>query len=156
MTERTAMANGAVLTAPDTPTLHPTVCNTAPDIRAMTQAVVAHYQDRLGRLGYALFAAIHAQYFADALPWPLSGLYAGRPGDAAHDFAASLAPRRHRKRRSVGQAPWGVATIDLKTLEYGHHTLFLSLHPQPGGENSHDDRTGRIYACLSMGQAGAR
>jgi hypothetical protein len=37
----------------------------------MTQAVVAHYQDRLGRLGYALFAAIHAQYFADALPWPL-------------------------------------------------------------------------------------
>ena len=32
----------------------------------------------------------------------------------------------------------------------------LSLPPQPGGEDSHDDRTGRIYACLSMGQAGAR
>jgi hypothetical protein len=29
----------------------------------------------------------------------------------------------------VGGMPWGVATIDLKTSECGHHTLFLSLHP---------------------------
>jgi hypothetical protein len=58
--------------------------------------------------------------------------------------------------RARGCAPWGVATIDLKTLGCGHQTLFLSLHPQLGGENSYDDRTGRVYACLSMGQAGAR
>lgn len=72
MVEMTATTNGAVLTAPDTPTLHSTVCNTAPDIRAMTQAVVSHYQDRLGRLGYALFEQVHAHYFGPAtLPWPL-------------------------------------------------------------------------------------
>jgi len=33
----------------------------------------------------------------------------------------SLTARRHR-----GLKPWGVATIDLKTPERGHHTLFLS------------------------------
>jgi len=53
-------------------------------------------------------------------------------------------------------APWGVATIDLQTSECGHHTLFLSQYPPHGGENRHDDRTGRIYARLSMGQAHPR
>src|SRR5262245_54432370 len=57
---------------------------------------------------------------------------------------------------SPGGIPWGVATIDLKTSECGHHTLFLSQSPQHGGENRHDDRTGRIYARLSMGQARPR
>jgi MFS family permease len=57
---------------------------------------------------------------------------------------------------ALGLTPWGVAPFDLKTSECGHHTLFLSRHPQPGGESSHDDRTGRISACLAMGQAGAR
>ena len=51
-----------------------------------------------------------------------------------------------------GQWPWGVATFNLNTLEGGHHILFLSQYPQPGGGNSHDDRTGRIGARPSMGQ----
>src|SRR6266542_5172517 len=49
--------------------------------------------------------------------------------------------------------PWGVATIDLKTPECGHHILFLSQDLQNEGGNSHDDRTGRISARPPMGQA---
>src|SRR5262245_22524716 len=82
-------------------------------------------------------------------PWTAQG----------HAAAVDSTPLRahggvwHKKHRLAGEVPWEVATFDLKTSECGHHTLFLPLHPQPGGENSHDDRTGRIYACLSMGQA---
>src|SRR3989442_9762073 len=50
-------------------------------------------------------------------------------------------------------SPWGVATIDLKTPECGHHILFLSQDLQNEGGNSHDDRTGRISARPPMGQA---
>jgi transposase len=70
--------------------------------------------------------------------------------------ARPLCTRAQQQGRRVGLPPWGVATFDLKTLGCGHHTLFLSLHPQSGGENRHDDRPGRIYASLSLGQAGAR
>jgi hypothetical protein len=49
-----------------------------------------------------------------------------------------------------------VAPIDLKTSACGPHTLFLSLHPQAGGESSHDDRPGRLDAGLALGQTGAR
>jgi hypothetical protein len=57
---------------------------------------------------------------------------------------------------AVWERPWGVATIDLKTSGRGHYTLFLSPYPQHGRENRHDDRTGRIDARLSMGQARPR
>src|SRR6266487_116764 len=57
---------------------------------------------------------------------------------------------RHTSTRSP---PWGVATIDLKTPECGHHILFLSQDLQNEGGNSHDDRTGRISARPPMGQA---
>jgi hypothetical protein len=50
-----------------------------------------------------------------------------------------------------GDSPWGVATIDLKTSECGHHTLFLSQYLQNEGGNSHDDRSGRISARPPMG-----
>src|SRR3989442_15727492 len=52
-----------------------------------------------------------------------------------------------------GGITWGVATIDLKTPECGHHILFLSQDLQNEGGNSHDDRTGRISARPPMGQA---
>src|SRR5437870_12802846 len=68
--------------------------------------------------------------------------------------AASLAPMISP--RPVPRAwdfPWGVATIDLKTPECGHHILFLSQDLQNEGGNSHDDRTGRISARQPMGQA---
>src|SRR5207244_7070136 len=51
---------------------------------------------------------------------------------------------------SKGLCPWGVATIDLKTPECGHHILFLSQDLQNEGGNSHDDRTGRISARQPM------
>src|SRR3989442_76449 len=54
---------------------------------------------------------------------------------------------------ALGLPPWGVATIDLKTPECGHHILFLSQDLQNEGGNSHDDRTGRISARPPMGQA---
>src|SRR5437870_9748035 len=54
---------------------------------------------------------------------------------------------------ALGLTPYGVATIDLKTPECGHHILFLSQDLQNEGGNSHDDRTGRISARQPMGQA---
>src|SRR5205823_10885004 len=53
-------------------------------------------------------------------------------------------------------APWGVATIDLKTPERSHHKLFLSHYLQHEGGNSYDDRSGRISARPPMGHAGPR
>src|SRR5678815_310545 len=38
-TDADAQPHGGALTPPDTPLLHATMCNSAPDIRAMTQAV---------------------------------------------------------------------------------------------------------------------
>src|SRR5262249_24597447 len=38
----------------------------------------------------------------------------------------------------LGHSPWGVATLDLKTSERGRPTLFLSPHPEKGGEPRHD------------------
>src|SRR5438128_1862687 len=69
---------------------------------------------------------------------PCSSLLAPAPGDA-HTAAGHRA--RARYGLGGGCSPWGVATIDLKTPERGHHTLFLShCLPHEGG-NSHDDRS---------------
>jgi len=79
-----------------------------------------------------------------------------RPLPAAGTRRQTLPRRLSASPTAMGWRPWGVATCNLKTLACGHHTLCLSLHPQPGEEHSYDDRPGRIDACLSMGQAGAR
>ena len=40
-------------------------------MRAMTEAVAAHYYGRYGPLGYRLFEAVNLALFGGALPWPL-------------------------------------------------------------------------------------
>ena len=75
---------------------------------------------------------------------------AGARPPTVYRFEQPWRPSGRKCPRGLG--PWGVATFNLNTLEGGHHILFLSQYPQPGGGNSHDDRTGRIGARPSMGQ----
>jgi hypothetical protein len=65
------MPDFPLLTRPTCPMLHLTASNSVRDVQTMTQAVVEHYQDHLGRLGYALFQAVQTTLFAGELPWPL-------------------------------------------------------------------------------------
>jgi phthalate 4,5-cis-dihydrodiol dehydrogenase len=76
-------------------------------------------------------------------------------GSGEAETALKRAQRYGGRGRAAGAAPWGGAIFNLKTLERGHHTLFLSQYLQHGEGNSHDDRSGRICAHLSVGQAGA-
>jgi hypothetical protein len=149
----TLTGNGAVLTAPDAPLLHSVSCNTAPDIRAMTQAIVAHYQDRLGRLGYALFEAIHAQYFAAELPWPLIlwGLTAHGHCLAFTRAGQATPPMILLHPSLLGGTekddPWGMPPAWLGVL-YAfdvllHECMHVAVHyargPWQGGTSSHNN-----------------
>ena len=55
---------------------------------------------------------------------------------------------------ATGYDPWGVVTIDLKTPERGHHTLFLSHYLHYEGGNSDDDRSGRVCGLSGVGFLG--
>jgi hypothetical protein len=142
-----------VPTTPDTPVLQPTMCNTTPDIRAMTQAVVDHYQDREGRLGYALFTAVHAHFFADELPWPLIiwGLTAHGHCVAFTRSSETTPPMILLHPSLLGgtekKDPWGrppawlgvLYALDVLIHECMHVAVRYARGPWQGGTSSHNN-----------------
>ena len=139
--------------ATPTPALHLAACNTGLDIRAMTQAVVAHYQDRLGRLGYALFEAVHAPYFGGALPWPLI-LWGLTPhgGCLAFTRTSAATPPMILLHPSLLHGtekddPWGLPpawlgvlyALDVLIHECMHVAVHYARGPWQGGTSSHNN-----------------
>jgi hypothetical protein len=119
----------------------------------MTQAVVAHYQDRLGRLGYALFTAVQTRLFAEALPWPLL-LWGLTPHGGCLGLTrvhASTPPIILLHPSLLGgtekDTPWGIPeawlgvlyALDVIIHECMHVAVHYARGPWQGGTSSHNN-----------------